>query len=82
MDTMTAITAEPTDRGAVLREAADEIEARQARLDAEELDEIGSLDHETVLQGAAVRDMATHLRRVADETPQPSVHDYTGAPTP
>ncbi|GHA28836.1 hypothetical protein GCM10010372_30870 [Streptomyces tauricus] len=53
-------------RAEVLREAADKIEARQDRLDAEERAEFGHLDHETVLQGTAVRDMATHLREQAD----------------
>ncbi|MGW6009678.1 hypothetical protein [Streptomyces sp. NPDC055210] len=56
----------PTTAG--LREAASMIEARQERLDAEERADFGRLDHETVLQGAAVRDMAEHLRKQADQT--------------
>jgi hypothetical protein len=56
------------DRAAVLREAADAIEAEQSREEAEEQAQHGSLDHETVLQGAAVRDKAALLRRMADET--------------
>lgn len=63
--------AAPEDRGAVLREAADLIEARQDRLDAEERAEYVNLDHETVLQGEAVRGMAAYLRKVAAETPGP-----------
>jgi hypothetical protein len=47
--------------------AAAEIEARQDRLDAALIEERGELDHETLVQGAAVRDTAGHLRRVADE---------------
>lgn len=57
-----------TTRAAEWRAAADEIEARQARIEREERDEHGGLDHETELQGDAVRGMATHLRRMADET--------------
>lgn len=55
-------------RTAVLREAADAIDARQAKFEAEERADIGDLDHETVQQGAAVRGMADYLRRMADET--------------
>ncbi|MCI3240257.1 hypothetical protein [Streptomyces spinosisporus] len=62
---------EPADRAAVLLEAADAIEARQAEIERQEQDEHGFLDHETELQGAAVRDMAAHLRRLAAGAPQP-----------
>ncbi|MGX1909027.1 hypothetical protein ACWIID_09210 [Streptomyces phaeochromogenes] len=57
----------PTTRATVLHEAANLIEARQDRLDAEERAEFDDLDHETVLQGVAVRDMAKHLRHLAAE---------------
>jgi len=67
-----------TDRAAILREAANEIEARQARIEREERDEFGGLDHETELQGGAVRDMAAHLRRMAGEA---RLHD-PAAPAP
>lgn len=59
-------------RAEAYRDAADEIEACQAAQDDEERNRHGFLDHETVLQGAAVRDMAAHLRKRADETAPPS----------
>ena len=54
-------------RAAVLREAADAIDARQDKLDAEIRAEYGELDRDTELEGAATRSMAAHLRRMADE---------------
>ena len=77
-DAVMAVLPAPADRAAVLLEAAALIEARQDRLDAEERAKFDWLDHETVLQGAAVRDMAAYLREKADDpsqlaagTPQP-----------
>ncbi|MEU1082330.1 hypothetical protein ABZ368_19275 [Streptomyces sp. NPDC005908] len=54
-------------RAQAYRDAADEMETCQAAADAEERDRHGFLDHESELQGAAVRDMAAHLRRRAAE---------------
>ncbi|NEC27205.1 hypothetical protein G3I20_11700 [Streptomyces sp. SID8111] len=48
------------------RDAAAEMEACQADQDDEERNRHGFLDHESELQGAAVRDMAAHLRKRAD----------------
>ncbi|MFF5784212.1 hypothetical protein ACFY8P_04485 [Streptomyces sp. NPDC012693] len=55
------------ERAAALREAADAIDARQAKLDAEIRAEYGELDLTTELEGAATRSMAAHLRRMAEE---------------
>ncbi|RMB85591.1 hypothetical protein [Streptomyces shenzhenensis] len=54
-------------RADAFREAADLIEQAQASEEAEEKERHGFLDHETGLQGAAVRDKAAYLRRLADE---------------
>ncbi|MFD3535335.1 hypothetical protein [Streptomyces sp. NPDC058664] len=54
-------------RAAALREAADAIDARQNKLDAEIRAEYGELDRDTELEGAATRSMAAHLRRMAEE---------------
>ena len=54
-------------RAAVLREAADAIDARQDKLDAEIRSEYGELDRDTELESAATRTMAKHLRRMAEE---------------
>ncbi|MEU3097192.1 hypothetical protein ABZ690_21020 [Streptomyces sp. NPDC006967] len=48
-------------------DAADEMEACQTAQDDEERNRHGFLDHESEQQGAAVRDMAAHLRRRAAE---------------
>lgn len=58
------------DRAAVLREAADAIVAEQARVERAERERFGRLDHDTQLQGAAVRAKAVFLRRLADDTEQ------------
>lgn len=58
---------EPADRAAVLRAAADDVEALRDRREAEERNQHGFLDHESELQGAAIRDVIAHLRRRADE---------------
>lgn len=63
-------------RAQAYRDAAAEIEACQAHADAEERDRHGYLDHESELMGAAVRDMAAHLRKRADE-----IHPATEEPT-
>jgi hypothetical protein len=68
------------------RTAAGQITARQERMEQEERDEFGALDHETELQGGAVRDMAEHLRKLAaaiytDPTEEPAPAD-TGRPIP
>lgn len=55
------------DRAATLREAAGVIEREQAREEAAERGRFGYLDHETVLQGVAVRAKATFLRRLASD---------------
>lgn len=61
-------TADATvDRATVLREAADAIERAQDLEDAEQLARFTHLDHESVLQGAAVREKAALLRRMANE---------------
>jgi crotonobetainyl-CoA:carnitine CoA-transferase CaiB-like acyl-CoA transferase len=61
-----------TIRAEAFREAASEIEARQAARDTEERARFGNLDHESVLQGAAVRDTAAHLRARADGIAPPA----------
>lgn len=53
-------------RSEVLVEAADFIEAAQDRIEADEKEEHGSLDHETDLQSGAVRFMAGLLRAKAN----------------
>lgn len=58
------------DRAAVLREAADAIERAQDQEDAEQLARFTHLDHECINQGAAVREKAALLRRMADEASQ------------
>lgn len=55
------------DRVAILRQAAEAIEREQAREERAERERFGYLDHETELQGAAVRAKATFLRRLADD---------------
>lgn len=57
----------PADRAAHYREAARAITHRQAEEEAKERAAHGDLDHETVLQGEAVRDAAKHLSRLADD---------------
>lgn len=52
-------------RAEALVEGAAAIDAKQNEYEAEERRQFGSLDHETVLQGEAVRDMAAMLRQVA-----------------
>ena len=59
-----------TDRAAVLREAADAIEAEQAREETTEWARFGELDHETEIGGGYVRASAALLRRMADEAQQ------------
>lgn len=54
-------------RGGVLNEAADAIVSKQDEYEAQERKQFTHLDHETVLQGEAVRDMAALLRQMADE---------------
>ncbi|MCX4993814.1 hypothetical protein [Streptomyces longwoodensis] len=66
----------PTDRAAVLREAADRYAALVDQNEAYELAEHGQIDHETSLQFEAVRDVVTGLRRMADET-QPETETPT-----
>jgi len=55
------------DRVAILRQAAEAIEREQAREERAESERFGYLDHETELQGVAVRAKATFLRRLADD---------------
>jgi hypothetical protein len=55
------------DRVAILRQAAEAIEREQAREERAERERFGYLDHETELQGVAVRAKATFLRRLADD---------------
>ncbi|MFD3955849.1 MULTISPECIES: hypothetical protein [Streptomyces] len=45
-------------------EVADEIDAAQATKDAAEVERFGTLDHESVLMGEAVRAVAAHLREM------------------
>lgn len=52
-------------RSEVLNEGAEAIDVKQDEHEAEERKRHGSLDHETVLQGEAVRDMAALLRQMA-----------------
>lgn len=54
------------DRAAAFRDAAEALEREQAREERAERERFGHLDHETELQGAAVRAKATFLRRLAD----------------
>lgn len=68
------------DRAANFREAAEAIEAEQAREERAERERFGYLDHETVLQGAAVRAKAGFLRRMADNTERGK--DTTGGDQP
>jgi len=67
-DAVLAVLPEPADRAAVLREAAAFIEAEQAREEATEWAQYGELDHDTELQGGAVRHSAHLLRRLAGAT--------------
>ena len=60
----------PADRAAVLREAADTIEAEQDRLETEERARFDWVDRDTALQGEAVRARAAQLRRMASEAQQ------------
>lgn len=55
---------------AAYRAAADEIDAQQQREETTERALHGFLDHETELQGAAVRGMAQRLRARADQMGQ------------
>ncbi|MFE9382338.1 hypothetical protein ACFYMO_03740 [Streptomyces sp. NPDC007025] len=54
-------------RAETYHDAADEMEARQARTEHEERERFGGLDHETELQSAAVREMAAYLRKRAGQ---------------
>ncbi|MFJ9114458.1 hypothetical protein ACIRJO_02800 [Streptomyces sp. NPDC102394] len=54
------------DKAAALRAAADALEREQAREERAERERFGYLDHETELQGVAVRAKAAFLRRLAD----------------
>jgi hypothetical protein len=54
-------------RAEVLAEGAEAIDVKQDEYEAEERQRFGHLDHETVLQREAVRDMAALLRQMADE---------------
>lgn len=54
-------------RAEVLAEGAEAIDVKQDEYEAEERERFGHLDHETVLQREAVRDMAALLRQMADE---------------
>ncbi|GAA3851833.1 hypothetical protein GCM10023084_02560 [Streptomyces lacrimifluminis] len=53
-------------RAKALAEGAEAIDVKQDEYEAEERKQFGTLDHETVLQGEAVRDMAALLRQMAD----------------
>lgn len=53
-------------RTKALAEGAEAIDVKQDECEAEERKRFGSLDHERVLQGEAVRDMAALLRQMAD----------------
>jgi len=70
----------PADRAAVLREAAEAIEAEQAREEATEWAQQGELDHETEIGGGYVRHSAALLRRLAVEA-QPEASPLGGRKT-
>lgn len=53
-------------RAEALNEGAEAIDVKQDGYEAEERKQFGSLDHETLLQGEAVRGMAALLRQMAD----------------
>lgn len=69
-DAVLAVLPPPADRAAVLREAADTIEAEQDRLETEERARFDWVDRDTALQGEAVRARAAQLRRMASEAQQ------------
>jgi hypothetical protein len=66
-DAVLAVLPAPTDRAAVLREAADAIEAEQTREEATAWAQSDEPDPEVEAEGAAVRARAALLRRMADE---------------
>ena len=63
-DAVLAVMPEPADRGAVLREAADELDARMERFFSEWPDEPRNSPY-----ALGQKDAAAELRRMADETP-------------
>lgn len=67
-------------RAEVLAEGAEAIDVKQDEYEAEERKRFGHLDHETVRQREAVRDMAALLRQMADEgkaaTPAAPARDF------
>jgi len=64
----------------VLLEAAAAIEQEQAEAEAEELKRFSFLDHETVLQGEAVRKAAALLRKMAHPNGDPIAYGPNGVP--
>lgn len=69
-DAVLSVLPTPIDRADVLLEAADAIETEQVREEAEQRARFDGLDHETELQGEAVRAKAALLRRMAAEARQ------------